>query len=211
MERARARPRRFRGAGAGCAGALLPALLLLAGCDEIDEFRTGPDEVFRGQVIGADRDGGVSFIRSGFPAGTMLELTFDPASASTRLAADGTRSAGTIRTYRCPDGAPQCDGDERVPGHFDGSPLEAIANLSHDALSQYDFPGGGRLRNYLFGTRFAGVPDAGVRTRDAMVFLSLMENGRVELRVIAQSVLGEDGQELEPALFGVFPLERRSP
>jgi hypothetical protein len=38
------------------------SLLLLsaaAGCDPIDDFRTAPGEVFYGEVIGSDRDGGV--------------------------------------------------------------------------------------------------------------------------------------------------------
>ena len=90
--------------------------------------------------------------------------------------------------------------------------LEPIANLTHDALSQYDFPGGGRLRNYMFFARFAL---AGRRrraaTRDATVFVSLMENGKVEVRVIAPSVLASDGEtELLPPLFGVFVLKRHA-
>ena len=80
-------------------------------------------------------------------------------------------------------------------------------------MSQYDFPGGGRIKNYIFGARFrsedASAP-LGV-ARHAMVFVSLMESARVEARVIAPSVLAEDGKsEAWPALFGVFMLEMRS-
>jgi hypothetical protein len=44
-----------------------------------------------------------------------------------------------------------------------------------------------------------------------MVFLSLLEGGRVEVRVVAPSVLGLDGRsETYPSLFGVFRLGRES-
>lgn len=188
------------------------ALLLLGGCDPIDDFGTAPGEVYRGEVIGSDHDGGVSFIRSGFPPHTEMELVFDVRRASSRIDPGG--SAGEIRTYQCPGAEEECADDERLPGQFDGAPLQRFANLTHDALSQYDFPGGGRLRNYLFGTRFTAKADldagTAAATRDAMVFLSLMENGKIEVRVIAQSLLAADGTELEPALFGVFALERGS-
>jgi hypothetical protein len=44
-----------------------------------------------------------------------------------------------------------------------------------------------------------------------MVFLSLMDTGRIEVRAIAASVLAEDGQsDRFPPLFGVFILDRQS-
>jgi hypothetical protein len=137
-----------------------------------------------------------------------MELVFDVEHASSRVDPSGT--AGGIRTFVCKRELDPCPEDEREPGQFDASPLHRIPNLTHDALSQYDFPGGGRLRNYLFGARFNASPESAVPTRDAMVFLSLMENGKIEVRVIAQSLLGPDGTEIEPPLFGVFSLERRA-
>ena len=44
--------------------------------------------------------------------------------------------------------------------------------------------------------------------RHAMVFISLMENSRVDVRVIAPSVLDDADEELHSPLFGVFVLER---
>ncbi len=179
----------------------------VAGCDPIDDFRTAPGEVFYGDVIGSDHDGGVSFIRSGFPARTQMELVFDVEHASSRVDPDG--AAGGLRTFVCKRDRDPCPAGDREPGQFDGSPLLRLPNLTHDALSQYDFPGGGRLRNYMFGVRFAPTAESSVPTRDGMVFLSLMENGKIEVRVIAQSLLGPDGAEVEPPLFGVFSLDRR--
>jgi hypothetical protein len=191
-----------------CRHVVASSLLLLGvaslGCEDLGTFETGPGEAFRGQVIGNQRDGGAEFIRQGFAAQTLMELTFDPARASD---ARRQRSAGTITTYRCRGGATECPRSEREPGHFD-STLDPIDRLGNDALSQYDFPGGGRLRNYMFGSRFRTPGDASERLRDAMVFVSLMENGGIELRVIAQSLIDASGAELYPPLFGVFVLER---
>ena len=56
-----------------------PILLLFCtiayGCTDLDEFRTGPAEVFQGIVIGSEGD---SFIRRSFPAGTQIDMNFDP-------------------------------------------------------------------------------------------------------------------------------------
>ena len=180
----------------------------IAGCDPIDDFRTAPGEVFSGEVIGSDHDGGVSFIRSGFPARTRMELIFDVEHASSRV--DPSGAAGGLRTFVCKRDVDPCPDGDREPGQLDGSPLLRVPNLTHDALSQYDFPGGGRLRNYMFGVRFAATAESPAPTRDGMVFLSLMENGKIEVRVIAQSLLAADGSEAEPPLFGVFSLERRA-
>jgi hypothetical protein len=74
-------------------------------------------------------------------------------------------------------------------------------------LSEYDFPGGGRLRNYmLYARSTVSTPDGPVG-RSATVFLSLMESGSIEARVMAPSIR-LDGIDAAPALFGVFVLER---
>ncbi|MCA9580743.1 MAG: hypothetical protein KC416_03045 [Myxococcales bacterium] len=79
---------------------------------------------------------------------------------------------------------------------FDTTPLEYIAPLEHDNLSLFDFPGGGRLRNYIF----AATPLTGpLQGRDPLVFVSLMENESVEVRV----VVGPGDY------FGVFRLRRQ--
>jgi len=194
---------------------LLFACASLCACDDLDEFHTGPDEVFYGSVVGSEPgDESPSFIRRGFETGTQLELTFDPKIAETYTGLEGedpTDPPGTIDTYTCPPDENACAEADRTPGHFDHAPLVPIAGLAHDALSQYDFPGGGRLKNFLFEVRFVTDDPAGAIRRHAMVFVSLMNDGHVEMRVIAPNVLDDDGEtELYPALFGVFRLHKHA-
>lgn len=205
------------------------ATVALAGCDDLGEFKTGRGTVFRGDVVGSDsaRSDGApeesSFIRKGFLSHTRMELEFDP--YATGLQADSDRAAaaapGRVHTYVCPAKRSACSAADGASGPFDHARLEPIENLTHDSLSEYTFPGGGRLRNYIFGVRFESPPsqppqptgeaDAAPILRNAMVFLSLMENGKIEVRAISPSVLAPDGEsEHLPALFGVFVLDRQS-
>lgn len=156
----------------------LLSLALASGCDSYDRFRTGGDRgVFRGTVLG---EGEASFIRRGFAAGTVLELSFDPAAIE-------RPTVGTLTTI-APD-------DTRV---LDAVPLESITPLSHDLLSELTFPGAGRLETFLLLAR----PTTGrLAGRDVMVFLSLLDTGDVEVRVIAGT-----GDEARGDVFGVFPL-----
>jgi hypothetical protein len=63
-----------------------------------------------------------------------------------------------------------------------GPPLLPIAPLFHDQLGQYDFPGSGRVRNYIFLAR----PESGaLEGREASVYISLIREGKLEVRVIA--------------------------
>lgn len=184
----------------------------LGACEDLREFQTDSHHVFRGEVIGSG-DEKTSFIRQGFASHTLLEMTFDPVvAAEFSLSEPGTgeplASPGSIDTFTCPENATPCRASQREPGAFDHAALEPIENLAHDALSQYDFPGGGRVKNYIFGARFQSQVDERMLQRHAMVFLSLMETGRAEVRVIAPSALATDGKRaLAPALFGVFMLE----
>jgi hypothetical protein len=188
----------------------LGSLATVTGCEDLQEFRTAPDEVFHGRVVGSDSEQDVpSFIRAGFPSFTQIDLTFDPErAAAVDELDDATPSAGTLDTYVCPEEIQRCKASLREQGHFAGATLEPIARLSHDTLSEYDFPGGGRLRNYMLSVRSTvTTPDLELE-RSAMVFLSLMESGSIEARVIAPSV--RQGEiEVAPALFGVFALERQ--
>lgn len=155
--------------------------LLALGCQTLDRFRTDDHAVFRGAVTGDTTD---SFIRRGFAPGTTLDLEFDPNMAQGPTA--GTISASS------PDGAV----------YFARTELRVIESLEHDLLSQYDFPGAGRVRNYLYDAR----PDAGTLAgRDAMVFLSLMDDGSIEVRVVSGS-----GDESRGDVFGLFRVARTS-
>jgi hypothetical protein len=186
----------------------LPAL----GCNELDNFRTRPHEVYSGDIVGSDTDQDKdSFIRQGFPSHTKLDLTFDPALASLSVPVDAGAGAppspGTIHTFVCPPAHPDCSAKSGTSSLFVHADLEQIKDLNHDVLAQYDFPGGGRLRNYMFFARTY----TGTSARAPMVFVSLMDNDRVEVRVIGPSVLGSDGKtEIEPALFGLFLLKRHT-
>jgi hypothetical protein len=194
---------------------LIGGFALLAGCEDLRDWKTGKGEVFRGEVVGSDAssDGG-SFIRKGFVSHTWLELAFDPGStdliAQGELDAGAIRpAAGTVNTYVCPDGQASCDDAERSAGPFVNAPLVPIDGLTHDPLSQFTFPGGGRLQNYIFGVRFHAQRGDRMLGRDATLFISLMQNHRIEVRAMAPSVPGADGeQDRVPALFGVFSLER---
>lgn len=188
---------------------------LLAGCEDLRDWKTSKNEVFRGEVIGSDASSeGDSFIRKGFVSHTWLELEFDP--GSTDLIVQGEldagvprQAAGTVNTYVCPDGKASCDESERTAGPFVNAPLVPIDGLTHDPLSQFTFPGGGRLQNYIFGVRFRAQRADRSYGRDATLFVSLMQNHRIEVRAMAPSVGGADGEaDWLPALFGVFSLER---
>jgi hypothetical protein len=172
-------------AGGLVVGILLVGLAggsLASGCDSYDRFRTGTTRVFRGAVLG---EGEASFIRRGFAAGTTLELQFDPDAVE--------RPEVGILTTVAPDGT-------RL---LDAVLLESIAPLAHDLLAEYQFPGAGRLENFLFLARPETGPLAG---REVMVFLSLLDTGDVEVRVIAGT-----GDEAAGDVFGVFRLRPTAP
>lgn len=184
----------------------------LVGCDDLSEYRANDGKVFHGVVVGSDSEvgntGDDSFIRRGFESQTELELQFEPELANLAGGSE-QRSPGSVHTYICPSDVQFCDEPERV-GLFDRTPLKPIPGLSHDALSRYEFPGGGRLRNYIFGASFRTELEERTYMRHAMVFLSLMDDGGIEARIIAPALLDSSEQELSPALFGVFSLERKS-
>lgn len=154
----------------------LLAALALGGCDDLGAYATGPGEVYRGSVVGVEDP---PVLRRGFAAQTVLEMSFDP-----RRATDLDDPAGRLTTS---------------DGSLVDVPLEPIVPLSHDVLGEYEIPVGDRLRNYIFVLRPTQGPLAG---REPMVFLSLMGNGSIEVRIIAGGGRGPDDY------FGVFRLTR---
>lgn len=194
---------------------------LALGCSDLDGFKTSKSEVFRGEVVGSDSEPEQSsFIRQGFVSHTKMELNFDPYATSLASPDDPARSPpplnspGSVHTYACPREHRECDPSEGTVGPFDHDRLEPFENLTHDSLSEYTFPGGTRLRNYIFNVRFETQVDAdggAPLRRNAMLFVSLMDSGRVEVRAMAPSALAQDAQsEQAPALFGVFVLDKQS-
>jgi len=174
-------------------------LIVLWGCDTLGEFRTDEGEVYRGEIAGVNDplncpDGiDCSFIRRGFASSVTLDLTFDP-----------------DRQYDEP-GSISTSGEDCGPT-FTETALLPIAPLAHDQLGLYDFPGGGRVRNFMYVAR----PESGALAgRDAMVFISLIRGGNIEVRVIAGpgSIICDpaDCAELDSGqcdYFGVFILQR---
>jgi hypothetical protein len=156
-----------------CAYVLSPLVVvvpLLVGCSDLSSYQGE----FRGLVVGTEDN---SFVRRGFPAGTEIELAFDPALARA--------NPGTITTS---------------DGRFSRTPLLFIAPLEHDELSHYDFPGG-RVQSYIFASRSRELD--GQPARDCLVFLSLMQDDVIEVRIVAGA-----GDEAAGDLFGLFRLNR---
>jgi hypothetical protein len=168
--------------------ALTLAALLAAGCDDLTDYATVPGESkYAGCVVGT---GATTFIRSEvFREGAAMELQFDPDSV-TQIS---DRNTITVINPAGEGGVPA---EERL---FDGTQLRPIAKLSHDVLSDFDFPGSGRIRNFILMASGSGA----LLDREAMVFVSVMESDRVEVRVIAGRTT-MDGEEN----FGLFRLNR---
>ncbi len=152
--------------------------LLLVGCDGLEAYATGPGEVYRGTVVGVEDP---PVLRRGFAAETHLEMSFDP-----RRATDLTDPPGRLTTS---------------DGTLTDVALEPIVPLSHDVLGQYEIPAGDRLRNYIFTMHPSEGPLAG---REPMVFVSLMGDGTIEVRIIAGGGRGPGDY------FGLFRLVREA-
>lgn len=178
----------------------------LAGCKQLEDYGTAEGERFEGYIRGVDESstcGGdvpCSFIRRGFSQGTVVSMTFDPSKAQYDPARPG-EFPGTVTSR-----------GERCGQTFVDEPLMPIPPLDHDALGRFELPGVGRIRNYAFAMRPATGPLAG---RDVMAFVSLMREGKAELRVIAGAGhidCSKDECESissgECDFFGVFHLER---
>jgi len=163
---------------------VLPLLCLITGsvvgCTDLGDYHG----TFRGGVVGSDNDGcepgaTCSFLRKGFPEGTQLILTdFRPPPTA--------GPAGRVSTS--PYDA------------FADTELLQIGPLEHDQLSLLDFPGEGRLRSFIFTARADSGP---VQGRDAMFFVSLMEDNAVEVRVLVGH-----GDESVGDHFGLFVLRK---
>lgn len=176
--------------------ALCVALCCLA-CDSLSEF----GGAFNGPIVEG------SFVRSCFGAHVEASLRFSPSHAvgSTRELKDSERNWLTLT-----------ENDAVV---FD-APLEPIYAITADSLADFDFPGQKRQRNYMLMARSSTGPLAGV---DAIVVVSLLATGKIELRVIARAapddpscvVDSESGDEdagvespRYPEYYGLFKLSK---
>ncbi len=123
-----------------------------------------------------------SFVRSGVTEDVRMCLTLD----ATRL----QDAPGTITTS---------------DGRFRRARLRPIPQLFHDPLSTLDF-GEGRARNIVYA---ATPASSGIAADDVdvLVVVSLMNEGGIEVRLLRGAP--SESPAGAPAIFGVFPLERR--
>ncbi|MCA9531361.1 MAG: hypothetical protein KC543_14630 [Myxococcales bacterium] len=155
------------------AALLIVAPALALGCSDLSGFELPDGGYYEGAVVGATYseqvpclNGNCSFIRRGFFEGTKLRLDLDLDHIDS--------TPGTLTTSR-----------EPCTPVFDETPLLPIPALSHDLLSSYDFPGGGRrVANYIFALEPTDGPLAG---RDVLAFVSLLRGREVEVRILAGS------------------------
>lgn len=128
-----------------------------------------------------------SFVRAGVVEGAKMCVTLD---------AEHLQDApGTISTS---------------DGRFKGAKLRPIPQIWHDPLSTLSF-GDGRVQNLVYVV--SPVAPAG-DTQDVMAFLSLMDEGGIEVRLVRGAPQGDAGAvgatpAPSPPLFGVFALDRR--
>jgi len=149
---------------------ILIVIACSSACTNLSGFRADDTRPLRGNVLGGDGamcsgGGSCSFIRRGFSSGTTLTMTYDPALADS--------IPGVLTTS-----------GEACGQTLNSTPLVAITPLAHDSLSQYDFPGDGRIKNEMYSLEPESGPLAG---RDMIAFVSLMHGARVEVRLISGS------------------------
>jgi len=176
------------------------ALVLLSGCTDLSSFATPAGQRYTGIVVGSDDvtcgdEASCSFIRRGFSSGTRLTMSFDPTRRAT--------SPGELTTT-----------GEACGVTLDHTPLLAIPALAHDSLSLYDFPGEGHVESEMYALKPTTGPLAG---RDMMAFVTLIDGGRVEVRLISgagREACGPSDCDRfarhECDFFGVFSLNREA-
>ena len=122
-----------------------------------------------------------SFVRSGIADGTRACITLD---------ADHLQDApGTISTSE---------------GRFHATPLRPIPQIWHDPLSTLSF-GEGRTKNLIY-VATADPGDSGDSGGDVMMFLSLMQTGSIEVRLL-RGAPDADGSDAGAAdIFAIFDL-----
>jgi len=94
-------------------------------------------------------------------------------------------------------------------GRFRATTLRPIPQIWHDPLSTLSF-GDGRRQNLVYAA--TPIADGGGDSQDVMVFLSLMTEGGVEIRIVRSAPTSDAGTAAvgtPPPLFGVFTLDRR--
>jgi hypothetical protein len=173
-----------RAALAVCLGS---AALAATGCRDLSSFSTHGDS-FVGPVINAPFIlAGVSPDGGAIGSSTNLCLTLD-----------------TDHLQDAPGNVSMSD------GRFQGAPMRPIPQIWQDPLSTLSF-GEGRLKNLIYVVG-ATAPFTDGDGNDVMVFVSLMQSGDIEVRLVRGAPGPADGGTGTPAgnLFAVFDLKRQS-
>jgi hypothetical protein len=165
-------------------GFALAAVFILAGCKDLDEFSTGPDESYCGKIVTA------AIVRRAFSSFLCMRMTFDTQHAADR--------PGFLWT------------DD---GMFKASPLRPLPELSNDPLLLYSF-GDGREKNFLYAVDPSDPERGpGVMAFISLMHSGGAEVRLLRGAPGGNGVSTPDGGTTcdGPALFGVFaPLERKS-
>lgn len=163
---------------------LFLSTILLLGCADVSKWSTAPGHSYCGVVTSA------SFVRAGIKEGTKLRLELDAERLQT--------SPGKLWSD-------PFDSGER----FKGNELRVIPQLLHDPLSTLSF-GEGRVKSAIVVGDLLSAD--GASSSEVMIFLSLMQSGDVEIRIVRGASAGsaptDAGAVAPPQLFGVFSMQK---
>jgi hypothetical protein len=155
------------------------------GCKSVARFSSRDGDHFEGDVVKG------SFVRAGVAEDARMCVILDANHLQD--------SPGTLSTS---------------DGRFKGATLRPIPQIWHDPLSTMSF-GDGRVQNLVYvATPTAPAADAApaADTQDVMVFVSLMDEGGLEVRLVRgapQTDGGGPAPGQSTPVFGVFTLDRR--
>jgi hypothetical protein len=163
----------------------VPMAVLVAGCRDLSGFSTHGDR-YEGSVVNAAF---VLAVSGSVPMGTRMCLTLD-----TDHLQDQKPGPGAIWTS-----------DRR----FQAASLRSIPEIWHDPLSTLTF-GEGRLKNLVY-VASATTPFTDGNGPDVFVFISLMQSGDIEVRLLRGApFLPDSGAPAEDYVFAIFDLTRQS-
>jgi hypothetical protein len=155
------------------------------GCKSVSRFSSRNGDHFEGDVVKGN------FVRAGVADDAKMCLVLDAAHLQD--------APGTFSTSE---------------GRFRDAVLRPIPQVWHDPLSTMSF-GEGRSQNLVYVASPTGTPtpsSAPGDAQDVMVFLSLMDEGGLEVRLVRGAPVADSGTPLPaaaPPMFGVFTLDRR--
>lgn len=186
-------------------------------CTNVGSIGAGSGRVCQGPVIGTSD---AAFIRRGFCESVTLELVFRPVMPA--------HCRGLGLETASPYEALLTTSDHA----FECAPVHIVGPVEQDLLGRYDFPGDTHLENKIYTVRRTRGPDDGsvhvcsalspeqfdpasACGQDATLFVSFVDTGGVEVRILAgagDSSTGERCSATTPDystgrdLFGVFRL-----